>query len=106
MKKSYNSYDLNKYKVSSDKIPQGDHWAIIKFETISIDHEGDERSRTHPGHGYPAYTEHLSTSTYFAFNSSEQWEKFVKDIVLSEEKGFLFIAAKTVVPTVTVSVQI
>lgn len=23
----------------------------------SIHHEGDERSRTHPGHGYPAYTE-------------------------------------------------
>lgn len=23
----------------------------------SIQHEGDERSRTHPGHGYPAYTE-------------------------------------------------
>lgn len=23
----------------------------------NIHHEGDERSRTHPGHGYPAYTE-------------------------------------------------
>lgn len=23
----------------------------------SIHHEGDERSRTHPGHGYSAYTE-------------------------------------------------
>lgn len=22
-----------------------------------IQHEGDERSRTHPGHGYPAHTE-------------------------------------------------
>lgn len=23
----------------------------------TIHHEGDERSRTHPGHGYPAYSE-------------------------------------------------
>jgi hypothetical protein len=32
----------------------------MKFAAIvekSIQHEGDERSRTNPGHGYPAYTE-------------------------------------------------
>lgn len=30
-------------------------YAVILQE--SVHHEGDERSRTHPGHGYPAYTE-------------------------------------------------
>lgn len=24
--------------------------------SVSVHHEGDERSRTHPGHGYPAHT--------------------------------------------------
>lgn len=30
-----------------------------------IHHEGDERSRTHPGHGYPAYTEEVKTFKEF-----------------------------------------
>lgn len=30
-------------------------FAVIYFDTIY--HEGDERSRTHPGHGYEAYSE-------------------------------------------------
>lgn len=30
-------------------------YLIVKRKTIH--HAGDERSRTHPGHGYPAYTE-------------------------------------------------
>ena len=33
--------------------------------TTSIHHEGDERSRTNPGHGYPAYTEQVSTFVKF-----------------------------------------
>jgi len=36
-------------------IPTGPHWAIIQRTTITI--PGDERSRTHPGHGYPEHTE-------------------------------------------------
>lgn len=32
---------------------------------IAIEHEGDERSRTHPGHGYPAYTEYVETFQSF-----------------------------------------
>ena len=27
----------------------------------TIHHEGDERSRTHPGHGYPAYDETVTS---------------------------------------------
>ena len=29
----------------------------LVIEPYTIHHEGDERSRTHPGHGYPAYSE-------------------------------------------------
>ena len=30
----------------------------------TIDHEGDERSRIHRGHGYPAYTEREENRKY------------------------------------------
>ena len=35
-------------------IPDTEHWAIIVQESVHI--PGDERSRTNPGHGYPAET--------------------------------------------------
>lgn len=38
-------------------------YAVIYSETIH--HEGDERSRTNPGHGYPAYTETVETLKTF-----------------------------------------
>lgn len=56
------------------KIPSGEHWAIIENTTIS--HEGDERSRTNPGHGYPAYTE--SAITYTAYTNKEEFEADLK----------------------------
>ncbi len=42
--------------------------------TTSIHHEGDERSRTNPGHGYPAYTENVATFTKFKNEEDmKQW---------------------------------
>ena len=38
-------------------------FAVIHVEQIH--HEGDERSRTAPGHGYPAYTEDVQKITTF-----------------------------------------
>ncbi len=56
-------------------IPEGPHFAIIEFKEIHI--PGDERSRTHPGHGYPASTE--SVHVYEAYTSRTEWEKEVSD---------------------------
>jgi hypothetical protein len=44
---------LNRRQTSD--IPQQEHWAIFEGTSISI--PGDERSRTNPGHGYPAIVE-------------------------------------------------
>lgn len=55
-------------------IPTKPHWAIVEIKTIH--HEGDERSRTHPGHGYPAYDE--SVQIYRAFETRELWEAEIK----------------------------
>lgn len=46
---------MKRVEVLSD-IPKEPHYVIIK--TVSVNIPGDERSRTNPGHGYPAHTEH------------------------------------------------
>lgn len=58
------------------KIPNTPHYAIVEQRTIH--HDGDERSRTHPGHGYPAYTEEVSV--YRAFESREKWEAEIRSL--------------------------
>lgn len=51
----------------------------LKFAVVyneSVYHEGDERSRTHPGHGYPAYTETLQLFKEFKNeNDLKDWIK-------------------------------
>lgn len=55
-----------KERVSVDK------YAVIY--TKSIYHEGDERSRTNPGHGYPAYTEQVETiQTFDNLDGLKEW---------------------------------
>lgn len=57
-------------------IPKEPHYAILESSTISI--PGDERSRTHPGHGYPASTEQVWN--YIVFETQEEWEKQIKSL--------------------------
>lgn len=66
MKTIYNAAD----------VPKTEHWAIITFGTIHI--PGDERSRTHPGHGYPAYDQ--PTATYEVFKDKVQWTAAVLEL--------------------------
>ena len=63
-------------------VPEGPHWAIITFSTVHI--PGDERSRTNPGHGYPARDEPVVT--YQAFENKEVWEEVVRRI--EERTGY------------------
>lgn len=55
-----------KYAFEKSDVPTQPHYAVLVFSSIYI--PGDERSRTHPGHGYP-----------------ESWEKTVKYISFSTE---------------------
>ena len=55
-----------KYVKTKEDIPTGQHIAVLLFGTTYI--PGDERSRTHPGHGYP-----------------ESWEPKVDYIVMRDE---------------------
>jgi hypothetical protein len=45
-------------------------------------HEGDERSRTHPGHGYPAYT-----TEFQEFKPFEDENEFKKWVEFQEKSG-------------------
>jgi hypothetical protein len=54
--------------------PTKAHYAIMTFDTLY--HEGDERSRTNPGHGYGAYTEEVAH--YNAYLDKEEWLKEIK----------------------------
>lgn len=63
-------------------IPDGPHYAIMVIEKKSIHVPGDERSRTHPGHGYPEHTETYTSVTYQSFADTHQgqleWEEALK----------------------------
>lgn len=59
-------------KAPSD-IPSGHHYAILVFKSQSVFIPGDERSRTHPGHGYPERTENYDTFEYHFTEDKEEW---------------------------------
>lgn len=51
-----------------------DKYGII--ETTQQHIPGDERSRTHPGHGYPAHT--VTHTTFTECESKEEWEALIQ----------------------------
>ena len=56
---------------SPEDYPSEDHYAIVEFSSVHV--PGDERSRTHPGHGYPAHD--VPTMSYKAYDDQIEWEK-------------------------------
>ena len=54
----------DKYVNQVSDVPDKEHWVIVKTDGVYV--PGDERSRTNPGHGYPAETRNfLSYQVYF-----------------------------------------
>ncbi len=58
---------------TKQKARTGPHFAALVFSSIHI--PGDERSQTHPGHGYPA--ENKAVVEYIAFDSRDEMERWV-----------------------------
>jgi hypothetical protein len=91
---------------SNDKMPKGPHWAIVTFDSVWI--EGDERSRTHPGHGYPGHTE--SVVRYQAFTDEAEWKREVAELAnprFGSPKPFMaaHVTPAKITTTVNVSVE-
>lgn len=57
-------------------------WLIVTSDTIH--HEGDERSRTHPGHGYPAYSEEVDRIQ--RFTDYKEFLYKVEQLLLNKKK--------------------
>jgi len=89
---------------SIGEIPSGPHYAILEQRSISI--PGDERSRTHPGHGYPASTEQVWD--YIVFPDRTTWEIEVKKRHGSVfgNKDFVAISATPATISTTINVEI
>lgn len=66
-------------KASINTFPAEPHYAALVFTTQHIHHEGDERSRTNPGHGYPAHTETINSIDYIILGDSAGAEAWIKE---------------------------
>lgn len=53
----------NRFVNRIEKLPKGHGWAILRNKNIYV--PGDERSRRHPGHGYPAHNEEVVSIEFF-----------------------------------------
>jgi hypothetical protein len=71
-------------KAPSD-IPEGHHYAILIFKSESVHIPGDERSRTNPGHGYPAETRTYNTIEYTFTHNRDEWVREIEK--LEKEKA-------------------
>lgn len=82
-------------------IPLKDHFVILHFSSISI--PGDERSRTNPGHGYPASTENIIR--YEAFLNESVWKEEVTKLIL-KNKPDEWTAFKIIIPFISTSIDV
>jgi hypothetical protein len=83
-------------------VPKVDHFAIILGSSYYT--EGDERSRTNPGHGYPGGT--TNYLSYQAYLKREDWEAAICGYTDSKygKKDFKAIVVK--VPTISTEVKV
>ena len=64
-----------KYINTPKDIPTTPHFAALVADSVYIPE--DERSRTNPGHGYPAETKHFMT--YIVFDGPSERDKWVTE---------------------------
>jgi len=77
--------------VRNREIPKHPHYAVVVVTKGSVHVPGDERSRTNPGHGYPAHDVDYHDVEYIPFENTEaghaEWKKELKRRFLSESTG-------------------
>ena len=96
-------YDMTLINNLSE-LPSTEHFALIVFKTKNIYHEGDERSRIYPGHGYPAHTETINTVEYHVFETEKDLLQYLRDYQ-SSLRSFRVIKAMPCKITTSISVE-
>ncbi len=71
-----------------EDMPQGKHFAILEFSGYQV--PGDERSRTNPGHGYPAHT--VRRTSYRATEDAAEWKNEIAKLAAAKETFVAFRA--------------
>jgi hypothetical protein len=87
-------------------VPKTEHYAILVYKQHSVYHEGDERSRTHPGHGYPAYTEVFTKAEHYVTENYGVWETEVKRLAEKKEQFVAFAVEHLAEIVTTVRIEI
>ena len=84
-------------------IPKEDHFAIIDSNSVYI--PGDERSRTNPGHGYPASTEYFII--YRAFLKKDDLMLYLEKENPEKRKNFRILKIQSInlVETLSLSIE-
>lgn len=87
------------YVRTPDQVPLQEHFAVFSGGSRYI--EGDERSRTNPGHGYPAHTEHFIQ--YEAYLTEDKFRAAIEEKT-KQQKEFraALITPLTITSTTTV----
>jgi hypothetical protein len=84
---AYSAVAKRLIEVKSPKdIPTGHHFAISIWSSNTYTTEGDERSRTNPGHGYPSETITYDTQRHYITTNEADWKEAVA--LLFEEKPY------------------
>lgn len=101
----YFKANMKKVKNKND-VPLVNHYAIIVYETTSVYHEGDERSRTNPGHGYPAHTETFDAFEHYVSLDKAEWLKAIEEFAKHEDKKDRFVAFEAKVARILTKVVV
>lgn len=80
--------------------PKEEHYAALLFESVYI--PGDERSRTHPGHGYPSSNEPVVK--YIQFKDKAEMVKWIGE--QKEHTHFHVILSKPLTISRTINVDV
>lgn len=84
-----------------DDIPGDGKPCYLVLRPTSYTIPGDERSRTNPGHGYPAHT--VNAWDIYSFDTKDEWEKEIKSLT---KEGYKFKAIQGHAATVTTHVVV
>ena len=76
---------------SASEVPKVIHWVILKFSSVYIPE--DERSRTNPGHGYPA--KNVPVVSYEAYAEYAEWRLAVEKLEGAQCRQAYFAAKVT-----------
>lgn len=69
-----------------EDVPKEPHYAVLIYKTEPVHIPGDERSRTAPGHGYPAHTETYDSFEHWATPDASRLQEFVEDLEKEQAK--------------------